>query len=638
MQALTHYLTTIFLSVIFLSTPGELQAESSIHSNLKAISFQSGNALLDHFTKNHELSATNLSQQEKDLNEYIQIAKKNNWQDANVILNSYQSQIYVDLGKQNLAMEIIKTWRPAAVKNQLHSAVLRFYYAEVSMPAKGKTLNKLNSLHKDYLDYAKRYGKTRELADAHNIVSHSWHAVDMTHLALEHAKKSLRYYEQLNDRSGIVKNFNSIALIFERQSDFEQAIDYYKRALQEGEFEKNPLSKAIVLGNLGNSLILNKEYAKAIPYLNEALQISSTLQDELGIAFVKRSLSRIHAHDKQWDKAETLLRDVLKIFSKFNNKSQVYFTTTQLSRALANQNKTDEARALLKPWEDWALAQDNLSAKHYYYLSSYTIEKMDQRYKNALDSHEKYFSFIEAETKAYREKSMQSLMIQFDLEQKEAQNALLQKENELNKSRIIEKEQQGAIWFLSVVISIFLAIFVTVTLVYQIRRRNEYKRLAFRDDLTGALNRRAILFLAQQKFNEFVRQKKSFIVLLFDIDHFKSFNDTYGHDAGDEVLKLFANACAKVMRKQDRFGRYGGEEWLGILIGDSPDSVENVFDRLSSELDSLTLPQLSQPLSIKFSLGAAIVVDEDDSIDDTIKRADIRLYEAKENGRDQFVI
>ena len=90
------------------------------------------------------------------------------------------------------------------------------------------------------------------------------------------------------------------------------------------------------------------------------------------------------------------------------------------------------------------------------------------------------------------------------------------------------------------------------------------------------------------------------------------------------------------MRKQDRFGRFGGEEWLGILIGDNSDSVENLFKRLSQKLRDLNLSTISDTISITYSLGAAIVSEDDDSVETTIKRADTKLYEAKENGRDCF--
>jgi len=162
--------------------------------------------------------------------------------------------------------------------------------------------------------------------------------------------------------------------------------------------------------------------------------------------------------------------------------------------------------------------------------------------------------------------------------------------------------------------------------------------LATRDELTGLVNRRA----ASQRMREELELKQrrsqpeqpAFAVVLMDIDHFKRVNDTFGHAAGDEVLRRFASVAESQVRAGELLSRWGGEEFLMVLPGSSDHAAHMVAERLRERLAREHFGDLAADLNITFSAGVACCREGDD-LDDTVARADRALYEAKGSGRDR---
>ena len=123
---------------------------------------------------------------------------------------------------------------------------------------------------------------------------------------------------------------------------------------------------------------------------------------------------------------------------------------------------------------------------------------------------------------------------------------------------------------------------------------------------------------------------------MVDLDHFKRVNDTWGHDAGDRVLRAFAEAAAATLRSQDRLGRYGGEEWLLVSPGAGAAELQAIFRRLRERFAAMPIEGLPQPHGLSFSMGGAPDHPGCASIDALITEADRRLYRAKNEGRDRL--
>jgi len=159
-----------------------------------------------------------------------------------------------------------------------------------------------------------------------------------------------------------------------------------------------------------------------------------------------------------------------------------------------------------------------------------------------------------------------------------------------------------------------------------------------KDPLTQIANRRYFEFSLNQVVNQFKTFNKKFGVLLFDIDHFKTINDDYGHLIGDEMLKIVAKSLVSNIQKSDLISRWGGEEFIGLFDVESENDLFSIADRLRI-IVSKSSYKLSdnKDLQVTISIGGAIIKDGI-LLKKLIDKADQGLYQSKKNGRNQVTI
>jgi two-component system, cell cycle response regulator len=158
------------------------------------------------------------------------------------------------------------------------------------------------------------------------------------------------------------------------------------------------------------------------------------------------------------------------------------------------------------------------------------------------------------------------------------------------------------------------------------------------DALTGANNREAFDGQLRMELSYAKRHSTDCALVLFDVDHFKKVNDTYGHPVGDEVLVEIAKATRRLVRNEDVFARYGGEEFCLILRGIALEGAKVVGERLRERIAGLAIDTDRGPLRITVSVGCASVGSTPDpSADSLVQTADRRLYMAKRGGRNRVV-
>ena len=166
----------------------------------------------------------------------------------------------------------------------------------------------------------------------------------------------------------------------------------------------------------------------------------------------------------------------------------------------------------------------------------------------------------------------------------------------------------------------------------------EVGRLAITDELTGIYNRRYFFEMAEKKFTRALKDKSPLSILLVDIDHFKNFNDRYGHAVGDQVLRAAAKMMASALRESDIIGRYGGEEFSIILPDTNNSSAIYVGERLLARVSDVPIDTAAGKLSIEISLGIAGMSKETPNLQSLIVRADQAMYMAKSAGRNRLAV
>lgn len=164
----------------------------------------------------------------------------------------------------------------------------------------------------------------------------------------------------------------------------------------------------------------------------------------------------------------------------------------------------------------------------------------------------------------------------------------------------------------------------------------QVQRLASHDELTGTLNRRSLMAALERERSRAERSGAPFSIAMIDLDHFKRVNDAHGHGAGDEVLRALAATVYDTMRTTDVFGRYGGEEFLIIMVGAGPALALEAMARIRAAVAAKKWSSIAPDLSVTLSAGIASH-RKGETIEQLMHRADLALYQAKDAGRNTVI-
>jgi len=164
------------------------------------------------------------------------------------------------------------------------------------------------------------------------------------------------------------------------------------------------------------------------------------------------------------------------------------------------------------------------------------------------------------------------------------------------------------------------------------------KRLAELDGVTGVYNHRHFRTLLDQEIDRARRSRRPVALIMVDIDYFKRFNDTYGHQAGDEVLRHVAQLTARVLRRSDAVARYGGEEFVVILEGSTMADAARVAEEIRGDLEARVVrgPD-DQEVRVTVSAGCAQINPSNPTREALIEKADNALFAAKRAGRNRVI-
>lgn len=332
------------------------------------------------------------------------------------------------------------------------------------------------------------------------------------------------------------------------------------------------------------------------------------------------------------EKSLSILKEAIQILSDFGVSRTALDGSILYIKLLKDYGEVSEAELMIhKLFQDYdGILDDYQMKKLYEWL--FEFSKSQERFEDAMKYKDKYYeSLMSKDDKTQKE--LDELLSEYKVEEQKNVSKILEQSLKVAK---LEKENEKQKNYILVMFIITLSIVVLLLslIIYRSQKsKNELSKLAMIDVLTGAPNRRAITLQATKDLAVAQHKCQNLIILLADLDDFKSINDIYGHDVGDLVLKAFADIASKNIRAVDKFGRWGGEEWLFILPDTSIEEAKKLFDRPSSKLSNLELNGLS---NITFSMGAVELFSNPDSdLNSLIKKADDELYLAKKSGKNR---
>ncbi|HQR74468.1 MAG TPA: GGDEF domain-containing protein, partial [Sulfurovum sp.] len=168
------------------------------------------------------------------------------------------------------------------------------------------------------------------------------------------------------------------------------------------------------------------------------------------------------------------------------------------------------------------------------------------------------------------------------------------------------------------------------------QKNNSLSLLASTDYLTGIMNKRMFSELSKRYFKTAQRDGFKLTLFVLDLDHFKNINDTYGHQAGDKLLKYFVQTVENTLRASDIFARIGGEEFAILVSKMHKDDALIFAEKIRNTIEGLMIEYEGHYLSVTTSIGISQSHKTDNEFDDILFRADMALYKAKNEGRNRI--
>lgn len=167
-----------------------------------------------------------------------------------------------------------------------------------------------------------------------------------------------------------------------------------------------------------------------------------------------------------------------------------------------------------------------------------------------------------------------------------------------------------------------------------LQEMEKLKKEVFIDELTQVGNRKYAKFNLEMKFQKWKHFQVTFGLLFIDVDHFKMFNDSYGHGLGDRMLKTVANSIGNGLRIMDILCRWGGEEFIVIVPNVKDDKLCEIAERIRMLVEKSFIAMDDKTLKVSISVGGALI-REGESLESLVQRADEKMYQSKEQGRNR---
>jgi diguanylate cyclase (GGDEF)-like protein len=573
-------------------------------------------ALLSAFELHEKTTKVNDSQRVKNLQPFLDEATKNHWHKAWVEIQLSKAILYSGLYQLKALMNVIHETLPVAKKLKLFDEVT--VLESVWLEASGYS----NSITADVVseDLLIKLPKIKDNYRKYQAMLYISHYIFTQGDILT----SLRLTLSLDDKTDFLKaqKAGKLAEIYYRVGDMKKYEEHSMRTI--ALFEKlNDLSgKAITMYNRIEILFLKNDFEEIRKYLPKFEQAVEVASDITLLGDVYRYKGMLALHQGDYALAKHSLNESKLIYQVHNLDYYVMLSDLVLLDVTLTNGDFSAAKDKLL-----TIKQDVISYAEPYDFQKYY--KMATRVHLALNDYESAFTTAE-QLKIYeltlaKEKN-QTEIIKFEYEQSLKDQAAEKEHMQAQQA------QKNIIWIL-----IFIAVLLALCfLIFVLNKAMSAKRklniLANTDMLTGAPNRRAVLNEATQQLKYCQKQHLPLIMVIADIDLFKSINDEFGHDVGDDVLRVFSDCVKQAIRQSEFYGRFGGEEWLFVLPRTKLLFAKTLFDRLNQSIKKREDEFPFNSERITFSMGAAELA-EGDTVKTMIDKADKLLYQAKEKGR-----
>jgi len=575
------------------------------------------------------------------LNPIITKSKELGWLDVYLEAATKKTEQLIELEKISAAQTQLSKILPIAKNNEDQIILVRLLICELNILERQGYSQELDHKYRALIAKTKTIRDDKTLGKIYLAAGRVKSRLADYSEAISSLRKAYNIAEKLNDTSLLDEVSGELGTINIRMENFDEGIVYYLKSLEISKEKKAKYDQSVILYNLGKAYLLKGDFTKSQEMYDNSISINIALEDDIGLMWSKRGLADLALKQQQWNKAIALYDEVGMFFSKIDDKMSEFITLNGQAEAYIAIGDYNTAQVRLTS-SKLLLSSFPTSENTLRYQQLLTnLAVLNGNYKAAFDISKKNIDIIKKAYLLKKKKDVEKQRIQLDSELKDTENRLLTEKNKLQTFKIAQQQQQQYSWYIIITLSAVSLIVVSFMLYKQIQHRDRFKTMALRDDLTRSPNRRAILEYANRCFTESVEKGNTLIIGLVDLDDFKQFNDSYGHDVGDNVLIAFSKACKNSMRddyEYGKYGRYGGEEWLIVLPNSSKEIAEDICRRIKQNFSSSSIKGLPQEHNVTFSVGVDMFEKGTDKyVASIISKADKKLYLAKAQGKDQVV-
>lgn len=415
-------------------------------------------------------------------------------------------------------------------------------------------------------------------------------------------ERGLRYGElatRIAERAGTVRDRciapQRVGYAYKEAGELENGRTWYERALANCRASGDQLIIGVTEAGFADLLRMQGEFAAAAKVFDSAIAHLQQADFESGLAEARLYRARLEKARGNSDRVKELL---LPSVAQFESER--------------NWDYLAESRKMLA---DLARNRGNL--------------------ESALELYDLYIQARERHLNMVRARQLAFLEVDFDLQHKEQQLALLREQARVSELEAETQRQRVRLTVFGYVIAGFLFLVLVLLLVHATRERRRFQGLSHRDGLTGVNNHTRFFERAAEALEDCRRRNLPFTLVLGDIDHFKQVNDRFGHAFGDDILMLVGSRLRESFGADGVIGRIGGEEFGIALPGMSTDEVKLPIERFRRALSETRAEDMPMPITMSF--GIAEPLNASETLTTMRERADQALYDAKRTGRDRVV-
>jgi len=487
------------------------------------------------------------------------------------------------------------------------------------------------------------------------------------------AEKSAKATE---NKKLLAESYSFIANSYSNSHNDSEAIKYYHQAYLHLKELGDGLALAYLKIQMSRSYSYIYDDEKAISLAKEAIDYFNQHKYYFDELFAHNTQAKNYMAIKDFDSAISSYQRVIELSKKEGQEGLIEVAYLGLAKAYYRKNQNAKARHYFALYQDIhvnvdgpiakiddlilgasiafsdkniSLAQDNI--KQVETLLS-TLDKnkgiswynqvldlkaeiavFNQDYQSAYQYQKKARELFRSYQNIEREKVRSKYKVMFDTDQALLQNQVLERDKLLDKAALENAAQQQKLQVLFIsAISIF-----SLCLSYFIYRQRKTSKilhkLANTDALTELANRRYTFIYAESMLAQAKKYQQNFAIIIFDVDHFKKINDTYGHPAGDIALKDIALIANEYVRSNDILGRIGGEEFLVILPNTSSEQAYEIAERIRKAIEVKDIMLGDTVVNISASFGISHLAKNQPNFNQIFHEADVALYKAKNSGR-----